>query len=52
MNLKDFFSQPLSSIKIWAAGHERFIAVNVTWTLAIIFFIVSVIYLLISLGIL
>ncbi|MBQ8062873.1 MAG: hypothetical protein IJ584_01045 [Bacteroidales bacterium] len=52
MSLKEFLAQPISSIKSWAAQHERFIAVNVTWTLAIIFIIVSIVYFLISLGVL
>lgn len=52
MSLKEFFSRPISSIKSWAAEHERFIAVNVTWTLAVVFIIVSIVYLLISLGVL
>ena len=52
MALHEFLSHPLSSIKQWTASHERFIAVNVSWTLAAVFFIVSIIFLLKSLGIL
>ena len=52
MDLKEFLSHPISSMKSWAASHERFIAVNVTWTLAIVFIIVSIVNLLISLGVL
>ena len=52
MDLREFLTHPLSSIKGWAATHERFIVVNLTWTLAIVFIIVSVVFLLKSLGIL
>jgi hypothetical protein len=52
MALREFFSHPISSIRQWAASHERFIAVNISWTLAAVFFIVSIIFLLKSLGIL
>lgn len=52
MDLREFLTHPLSGIKGWAATHERFIAVNLTWTLAIVFIIVSVVFLLKSLGIL
>jgi len=52
MDLREFLTHPLSSIKGWATTHERFIAVNLTWTLAIVFIIVSVVFLLKSLGIL
>ena len=46
MTLREFLSHPISSIRQWAASHERFIAV------AAVFFIVSIIFLLKSLGIL
>ena len=49
---KDFLSHPLSSARDWLATHERFVAVNVSWTLAAVFAAVSFIYLLKSLGIL
>lgn len=52
MALREFLSHPISSIRQWAASHERFIAVNISWTLAAIFFIISIIFLLKSLGIL
>lgn len=52
MDLREFLTHTLSSIKGWAATHERLIAVNLTWTLAIVFIIVSVVFLLKSLGIL
>ena len=52
MDWKALFSDPFSRIRSWAASHERFIAVNVTGGLAVVFFIVSAVFLLISLGIL
>ena len=52
MDFREFLSQPLSTIRQWAATHERLIAVNLTWTLAVGFIVISVVYLLISLGIL
>lgn len=52
MALREFLSRPLSGIKAWIAGHERFIAVNVSWTLALVFVVVSIVSLLKSLGIL
>ena len=52
MELKEFFERPISSIRSWAAAHERFIAVNLTWTLAVVFIIVSLVFLLKSLGVL
>ena len=52
MDWKEFLSHPLSSIRQWTLEHERFIAVNVSGTLAVVFIIVSVVYLLHSFGIL
>ena len=62
MDFREFLSQPLSTIRQWAATHERLIAVNLTWTLAVgfivvwalavLFIIVSLVYLFKSLGIL
>jgi len=50
--LKEFLSHPLSSARQWLLSHERFFAVNVTWALAFVFIIISVIQLLKSIGIL
>ena len=50
MGLKEFLSHPLSSARQWLLSHERFFAVNVTWTLAVIFLIVSVVFLIRSIG--
>ena len=52
MDFRELLSNPFSGLRQWFTTHERFFAVNVTWTLAVAFFIVSFIYLLISLGIL
>ena len=52
MDLRDFLSHPLSSIRQWLLTHERFIAVNLTWTLAVVFIIVSLVYLFKFLGLL
>ena len=52
MRFREFLSAPLSGIRSWVASHERFIAVNVTWTLGAGFIIVSAVFLLKSLGIL
>lgn len=52
MPWKDFLQHPLSSIRQWALEHERFIAVNVSWTLAVVFIIIAIAKLLISFGIL
>ena len=41
MDWKEFLSHPLSSIRQWTLEHERFIAVNVSWTLAVVFIIES-----------
>jgi hypothetical protein len=52
MDWKDFLSHPISSISAWASAHERFFAVYVSGALAVVFFAVSVIFLLKSLGLL
>ena len=52
MDLRELFTHPLSGIRQWVGAHERFFAVNVTWTLAVVFFIVAFIFLLKSLGVL
>lgn len=52
MDIRDFLSHPLSSARRWLLTHERFIAVDVTWTLAVVFILVSVVYLLKSIGML
>jgi hypothetical protein len=52
MDVRYFLSHPFSSIRQWALSHERFIAVNLTWALAVLFIIVSLVYLFKSLGIL
>jgi len=49
MRFRDFLSHPLSSARSWLVSHERFIAVNVSWTLAILFAIISLVYLFKSL---
>ena len=52
MDIRYFLSHPFSSLRQWALSHERFIAVNLTWALAVLFIIVSLVYLFKSLGIL
>jgi len=52
MDLKSLFSHPLSSLRQWALEHERFIAVNLSWTIAVGLIIFSIWKLLHSLGIL
>jgi hypothetical protein len=52
MDLKSLFSHPLSSLRQWALEHERFIAVNLSWTIAFGLIIFSIWKLLHSLGIL
>ena len=52
MDLKSLFSHPLSSMRQWALEHERFIAVNLSWTIAVGLIIFSIWKLLHSLGIL
>lgn len=52
MDFREFLSHPVSNLRQWFVSHERFFAVNLTWALALVFIAVSVIYLLISLGIL
>ena len=50
--LRDFLSHPLSFIRQWAMEHERFIAVNLSWSIAVGLLLYSVWKLLHSLGIL
>ncbi len=50
MNLRDLLSHPLSGIRAWIAAHERFVAVDLTWGLALVFLAVSLRYLFKSLG--
>ena len=52
MDLKSLFSHPLSSLRQWALEHERFIAVNLSWTIAVGLIIFSIWKLLHSLGLL
>ena len=52
MELRSFFSRPLSTLRQWALGHERFVAVNLSWTLAVGLILYSIWKLLHSLGIL
>ncbi|MBP3257643.1 MAG: hypothetical protein J6M23_06600 [Bacteroidales bacterium] len=52
MDLRTLFSHPLSSLRQWALEHERFIAVNLSWTIAVGLIIFSIWKLLHSLGIL
>ena len=52
MVLRSFFSRPLSTLRQWALEHERFIAVNLSWTLAVGLILFSIWKLLHSLGIL
>ena len=52
MDLRSLFSHPLSSLRQWALEHERFIAVNLSWAIAVGLIIFSIWKLLHSLGIL
>ena len=52
MDIRYFLSHPFSSLRQWALSHERFIAVDLTWTLAVVFIIVSIVFLFKSLGLL
>ena len=52
MDIRYFLSRPFSSLRQWALSHERFIAVDLTWTLAVVFIIVSIVFLFKSLGLL
>lgn len=52
MDLRSLLSHPLSSLRQWVLEHERFVAVNLSWTLAIGLIIFSIWKLLHSLGIL
>ncbi len=52
MDLRTLLSHPLSSLRQWALEHERFIAVNLSWTIAVGLIIFSIWNLLHSLGIL
>ena len=52
MDIRSFLSHPLSSLRQWALEHERFIAVNLNWSIAVGLLIYSVWKLLHSLGIL
>ena len=52
MDIRYFLSHPFSSLRQWAHSHERFIAVDLTWTLAVVFIIVSLVFLFKSLGLL
>jgi hypothetical protein len=52
MDIRSLLSNPLSSLRQWAREHERLIAVNLSWTLAVVFIIISIVTLLRSLGIL
>ena len=52
MDIRYVLSHPFSSLRQWALSHERFIAVDLTWTLAVVFIIVSLVFLFKSLGLL
>ena len=52
MDIRYFLSRPFSSLRQWLLSHERFIAVDLTWTLAVVFIIVSIVFLFKSLGLL
>ena len=52
MDPRTLLDQPLTSLKAWVRAHERLLAVNLSWTLAIGFMLFSVWKLLRSLGIL
>ena len=52
MDLKSLLSHPLSSLRQWALEHERLVAVNLSWTIAVGLIIFSIWKLLHSLGIL
>ena len=52
MDLKSLFAHPISSVRQWAMEHERLIAVNLSWTLAVVFIIVSIVKLLQVFGVL
>lgn len=52
MNWKDAFEYPLSAVRDWIRSHERVLVPTISWTLALVFIIVSLVTLLKSLGIL
>lgn len=50
MNWKDAFEYPLSVVRDWIRSHNRVLVPAVSWTLALVFIIVSLVTLLKSLG--
>jgi len=50
MSIREFFSRPFSAIAECCKSHEEFIAVRFTRILALVFLIVSFVFLVKSLG--